>query len=136
MNNTSRALLPAVTAGLVFLFSGSAAYLYSTIQPIPPVQEDAFAAYRAEGAAKAPAIPEQAIAEPEISLPENLPETAYLVKLEGDMLYVYAEGSREPDAVYTLPAEWLPDYDRTLLEYGFRVSDSTELREIIEDYIS
>ncbi len=136
MNNTSRALLPAVTAGLVFLFSGSAAYLYSTIQPIPPVQEDAFAAYNAKAAAKAPVLPAQTNADTDISLPANLPETAYLVKLEGDMLYVYAEGSREPDAVYALPADWLPDYDRTLLEYGFRVSDSAELREIIEDYIS
>ena len=28
------------------------------------------------------------------------------------------------------------DYDRTLLEYGFRVSNEAELRELLEDYIS
>ena len=71
-----------------------------------------------------------------INTPENLPEQGYLIKLDADTLYVYPEGSREPSAAYELPAEWLPDYDRILLEYGFRVSDSAELRELLEDYIS
>ena len=136
MDKPTRILLPAVTAGLVFLFSGSAACLYSTIEPIPEITDSAFAAYHAEAAAAKPAVNPDRVADTEIALPDNLPEKGYLVKLKEDTLFVFAEGSREPEAVYTLPAEWLPDYDRTLLEYGFRVSNKDELREIIEDYIS
>ena len=75
-------------------------------------------------------------AEPENPLLEAATDTAYLVKLQDDRLYVFAEGSRAPSAIYDLPAGWLPDYDRILLEYGFRVSNEAELRELLEDYIS
>ena len=61
---------------------------------------------------------------------------AYLVRLEGDRLCVFAEGDRTPAAEYELPADWLPDYDRILLEYGIRAANADELRQIIEDYLS
>ena len=67
---------------------------------------------------------------------EKAAAPAYLVKLDGDMLCVFAEGSRTPAAEYELPAGWLPDYDRILLEYGIRVRDTEELRQILEDYVS
>ena len=60
----------------------------------------------------------------------------YLVRLDGDRLCVFAEGSRTPAAEYELPADWLPDYDRILLEYGVRARNAEELRQILEDYIS
>ena len=135
MHSAMRILLPGITAGLVIVFSGTAAYLYHTIEPIPEIPESFLAAYPAN----APALPEAdsaPSAEADLFAQEHLPDTAYLVRLQDDTLYVFAEGSREPDAVYPLPAEWLPDYDRTLLEYGMRVSNAAELREIIEDYIS
>ena len=71
----------------------------------------------------------------EESEPE-FPDTAYLIKLNGDVLSVYAEGIREPVEQYELPAGWLPDYDRILLEYGMRVQNAAELRECMEDYLS
>ena len=136
MNNLNRILLPAVTAGLIFLFSGSAAYLYSTIQPIPEIPDAFLQSYTAERASAKPVLLNEINADTEVSLPENLPESGYLVKLKEDTLFVFAEGEREPESVYELPAEWLPDYDRTLLEFGFRVSNKAELRELIEDYLS
>lgn len=63
-------------------------------------------------------------------------EPVFVIRLDGDTLRVYREGEREPDAVYELPAGWLPDYDRILLEYGMKVNGEEELREMIEDYIS
>ena len=132
MNRMTRNLIPAVCAGLVLLVSGSAAYLYGTIEPIPEIKDTFFAISRT-----AEASPDTESSLPETEpLPDSLPDTAYLVKLEEDTLRVYAEGAREPCGVYELPADWLPDYDRILLEYGFRVSDETELRELLEDYIS
>ena len=46
------------------------------------------------------------------------------------------QSSRTPAAEYELPAGWLPDYDRILLEYGMRVGSEDELRRLIEDYLS
>ncbi len=62
--------------------------------------------------------------------------TAYLIKLDGSLLRIFREGSRTPEAEYELPAGWLPDYDRILLEYGMRVNNAQELRQVLEDYIS
>ncbi len=66
----------------------------------------------------------------------TLPDTAYLIQLSGDVLSVYAEGSKEPLEQYELPSGWLPEYDRILLEYGLRVQNTDELRELMEDYLS
>ena len=136
MNQISRILVPAVTAGLVLLCSGTFIYLRSTIEPIPQTDDTVFAAYSTDRVAVQSVNPDESSVSAADLLPENLPEQGYLIKLNADTLYVYPEGSREPSAAYELPAEWLPDYDRILLEYGFRVSDSTELRELLEDYIS
>ena len=64
------------------------------------------------------------------ALPE-LPQQRYLLKLRGNTLSVYAEGQADPAAVY-----WLPDYDRIVLEYGLRAEDESELRRLLEDYVS
>ncbi len=136
MNHSTRLLLPAVSAGIVMLCSGCFAYLRNTIVPIPQMEDAAFAAYQAENAPFHAALSSESGTPAEALLPEDLPETGYLLKLNGNTLYVYPEGSREPSAAYDLPADWLPDYDRILLEYGFRVSGQAELRELLEDYIS
>lgn len=65
-----------------------------------------------------------------------LPQTGYLLKLSGNTLSVYQEGVRTPLESYELPAGALPDYDRILLEYGFKVPDENELRHLLEDYLS
>ncbi|HAG13752.1 MAG TPA: hypothetical protein DCG49_07820 [Ruminococcus sp.] len=65
-----------------------------------------------------------------------LPETTYLLKLSENTLSVYEEGKPEAVASYELPAGWLPDYDRILLEYGMEVQGETALRALIEDYVS
>lgn len=69
------------------------------------------------------------------ALPE-LPQQRYLLKLRGNTLSVYAEGQADPAAVYELPAGWLPDYDRIVLEYGLRAEGESELRRLLEDYVS
>ncbi|HBI85720.1 MAG TPA: hypothetical protein DDX71_05460 [Ruminococcus sp.] len=66
----------------------------------------------------------------------DLPEKTYLLKLRGDTLYVYEEGAREASEEYDLPAGWLPDYDRILLEYGMRCTGEQEMRSLVEDYVS
>lgn len=66
----------------------------------------------------------------------QLPQTRYLLKLRGDVLSVYAEGEASPLAVYDLPSGWLPDYDRIVLEYGLRAENESELRRLLEDYVS
>ena len=68
---------------------------------------------------------------------ESMPELPqrWLLKLRGDTLYVYPEGSREAEASYAVPAG-LPDYDRILLEYGMPAGSEEELRRLIEDYVS
>lgn len=65
-----------------------------------------------------------------------LPQTGYLLKLAGNQLSVYQEGERAPLETYELPAGALPDYDRILLEYGFKVPNEKELRHLLEDYLS
>ena len=62
--------------------------------------------------------------------------TAWLLKLEGDCLAVYAEGEPKPLETYDLSAAWLPDYDRILLEYGMRVDSESDLRRLIEENTS
>ena len=136
MNNAIRILIPAVTAGAVILVTGSTCCLRSMIEPIPEIPEPVYAANNAESRAENAPDQIETNASAEVLLPEALPETGYLLKLNADTLYVFAEGSREPAASFSLPADWLPEYDRILLEYGFRVSDQAELRELLEDYIS
>ena len=136
MNNAIRILIPAVTAGAVILVTGSTCCLRSMIEPIPEIPEPVYAANNAESRAESTPDQIETNASAEVLLPEALPETGYLLKLNADTLYVFAEGSREPSASFSLPADWLPEYDRILLEYGFRVSDQAELRELLEDYIS
>ncbi|MBQ6041239.1 MAG: hypothetical protein K5705_10320 [Oscillospiraceae bacterium] len=91
-------------------------------QPVLPME---YAAAQAAETQSAPA-----------AAPESLPDTAYLLKLSGDRLSVFAEGERNPVAEYDLPAGWLPDYDRILLEYGLRAGNARELRRLLEDYVS
>lgn len=71
-----------------------------------------------------------------IAVLPDLPDAAYLVRLAGNTLSVYREGDREPSAQYDLPAGWLPDYDRILLEYGVRAENAGELRGLLEDYVT
>lgn len=60
----------------------------------------------------------------------------YLLKLRGNTLSVYQDGSQDPAAVYELHAKQMPDYDRILLEYGMSVENESDLRRLLEDYVS
>ncbi len=78
--------------------------------------------------------------------PTNSPETVidtetsaangYVLRLSGNTLYVFAEGTMEPLESYTLESGWLPDYDRILLEYGMHVPSKADLHALLEDYTS
>ena len=67
---------------------------------------------------------------------DRLPQGSYILRLQDNTLFVYQEGEREPLEQYELPAGWLPDYDRILLEYGMRAQSREELRRLLEDYVS
>ncbi len=66
----------------------------------------------------------------------DLPEQEYVIRLEDGSLFVYESGKREPLARYAFEEAGLPDYDRTLLEFGIRVTGTEALREVLEDYAS
>ena len=99
--------------------------------------------HRIEAIEPAPEFPQPPQETVQAQLPQTDPlpdppeqETAYLLKLRGDTLYVYEEGAREASEQYDLPAGWLPDYDRILLEYGMRCTGEQEMRSLVEDYVS
>ncbi|MBR6762042.1 MAG: hypothetical protein IKM30_08440 [Oscillospiraceae bacterium] len=60
----------------------------------------------------------------------------YILRLSGNTLYVFEEGTVEPLESYDLESGWLPDYDRILLEYGMHVTSKADLHALIEDYTS
>lgn len=66
----------------------------------------------------------------------EMPEAPYLLKLSSQTLSVYALGSEVPFETYAVSAGWFPEYDRIVLEHGVQVDSVTELRKLLEDYIS
>ena len=116
------AMIAAATAIAAAVLTVPKPLLPLHTQPVLPME------YAAAQAAETQSAP--------VSAPESLPDTAYLLKLNGDRLSVFAEGGRTPVAEYDLPAGWLPDYDRILLEYGLRAGNAQELRRLLEDYVS
>ena len=135
MTNTSKWVLPALAGTAVLLAAAAAMLLRGTWKPVSAMPEESVS-----GEIFAENVQLQISAETGIAvrqeIPDNLPETGYLLRLSGDTLFVYEEGVKEPVAEYPLPADWLPDYDRILLEYGFRAANKDELRQILEDYVS
>ncbi len=116
------------TAAVIAIATAVLAAVYTMPKDLLPVTPEPAGEQQHAHAAESPAeLCEEA---------EKAAASAYLIRLNGDMLCVFAEGSRTPAAEYELPAGWLPDYDRILLEYGIRVRDTEELRQILEDYIS
>ncbi len=136
MSTVTKLIAPVIAAGTAALTAGSVIRLYRSIEPIPELPEEPVSSYavHAQELHAASPVPEHASAE--IPLPDQLPESGYTLKLHGDTLRIYEDGKKEPVGEYDLPAGWLPDYDRILLEYGFRVGSRQELRELIEDYVS
>ena len=144
MTTARKWILTALIASAAALTAAAAALLTHRESPAPLQTLQSAAEYEAK-AAEAHADPPAQTAVTHGSaedladlaeIADKLPETGYLLKLHGDTLAVYEDGLREPIAEYDLPAGWLPDYDRILLEYGFRVSGKEELRELLEDYVS
>lgn len=135
MMDTKGWLWTGLAAGAALLLTAAAVRLNRQESPVPElIEETAVREMQAAELQAAVPVPKERASElPDI---DSLPETGYLLKLRGDVLSVYEEGVREPIAEYDLPADWLPDYDRILLEYGFRVSGRDELRELVEDYVS
>ena len=123
--------LPCAAAAVTF-FAAGAAVFYSDHRNSPEMPEEPAVSgtvFAEEIQAQLPLIGSRA---PEAALPEQ----GYVLKLDGDTLSIYKEGEQEAEATYELPAGWLPDYDRILLEYGMKVGSEDELRELIEDYLS
>lgn len=60
----------------------------------------------------------------------------YTLRLSGDTLYVYPKGAVEPSESHNIAAQWLPEYDRILLQNGLYVATAAELRQLLEDYTS
>lgn len=60
----------------------------------------------------------------------------YTLRLSGDTLYVYPTGAVEPSEAHRITAQWLPEYDRILLQNGLYVATAAELRQLLEDYTS
>lgn len=130
----SRLLMPAIAAAAAILAVGTAFLLRHPAPAYSELSEDAASApevYADEVQAQIVQHGEESFA-----LNDDLPDTGYLLKLRDDTLSIYEEGVRKPIAEYELPAGWLPDYDRILLEYGIRVGSADELRQLIEDYVS
>lgn len=132
----SRLLLPAIAAAAAVLAVGTAFLLRRPAPAFTELSEDAAPApevYADEIQAKIVQHGEDSFVIPDAA---DLPNTSYTLKLRDDTLSIYEEGVREPIAEYELPAGWLPEYDRILLEYGIRVGSADELRQLIEDYVS
>lgn len=125
-------------AAAAALLASAAAYSIlgrdQTITEMPEEPVNSYAVHAEDVQLQIAADHEAAAAElPEL---DALPEAGYTLKLRSDTLYVYEEGVRDPIAEYDLPADWLPDYDRILLEYGIQVGSKEALRQLIEDYVS
>lgn len=135
MTTANKWFWTGLAAGAAALTAAAAMLLNRTDRPAPALTEES-AAYEVQAAELQAEAPADTVPAAALPAPDMLPETGYLLKLRGDVLSVYEEGVREPIAEYDLPAGWLPDYDRVLLEYGIRITDRDELRELIEDYVS
>lgn len=144
MTTARKWMLTAVIAGTAALAVTAAVLLIHRESPVPLQTAESAAEYEAQAAGAHAESPVQTAVrhgnENDLAdlaeIADRLPETGYMLKLHDDTLAVYEDGLRDPIAEYDLPAGWLPDYDRILLEYGFRVSGRDELRELIEDYVS
>lgn len=136
MTITAKWIWSGAAAAAAVLASAAAYGILGSDQTITELPEEPVSSY----AVHAEDVRQQLAAENEAAAalpePDALPDSGYLLKLRGDVLYIYEEGVREPVAEYDLPADWLPDYDRVLLEYGIRAENKDALRQLIEDYVS
>lgn len=62
---------------------------------------------------------------------------AYILReYEGRVAVFSAENDHEPEMILDTLVKYLPDYDRTQIQEGIRVSDYRELVALIEDFAS
>ena len=59
----------------------------------------------------------------------------FLLGVHDGFIALWKDGCAEPQ-VFPYRASLLPDADRRLLEQGVRVEDSSELEQLLEDYLS
>ena len=136
MTFTSKWYWPVLAGAAILLSAAAALLLRNTWKPVADLPEESVSSYEIFAENVQLRISADSAVSEEDPVPEALPDTGYVLKLDGDTLYVYEEGVKKPVAEYDLPAGWLPDYDRILLEYGFRAANKDELRQLLEDYVS
>lgn len=61
---------------------------------------------------------------------------SYVLGEYSGRLAVFSRGSQDPDLVFDVYLQALPDFDRMQLESGVAAKDYTELVALIEDYTS
>lgn len=69
--------------------------------------------------------------------PPQPEEYAYIVReYEGRVAVFSADNETEPEMVLETLVKYLPDYDRSQMQEGIKVSDYKELVALIEDFVS
>lgn len=63
-------------------------------------------------------------------------DTVYTVKVFGDEIGIFVEGSDKPIKTISIDPQSLPEDARLLLESGITVNGRRELLLLIEDYVS
>ena len=66
----------------------------------------------------------------------GMAQTEYLLRLEGMTLRVYRNGEDMPLMEHEILPSLLPEEDRQRLEEGITVTDLSELRQRVEDFLS
>lgn len=125
--------LIALTAA-VGMVAGGVLILEKTVEPLsllPPEQTDILALPAATDATAS-----QTAATSHTVTAATTALAGYTLRLSGDTLYVYPKGAVEPSESHSIAAQWLPEYDRILLQNGLYVATAAELRQLLEDYTS
>ena len=60
----------------------------------------------------------------------------FLLGVRNGYITLWHEGDAKPLQVFPYRAEMLPPADRRALEEGIKITDESELRHLLEDYLS
>lgn len=128
-----RIFLPIAILAAAGLIAGAALVLERITKPIdsPPLYTDEGALPVITNAGQSATVTESTT-----TAMTQAYSNGYRLVLSDDTLYVYRYGAAEPDESHRISAQWLPEYDRILLQNGLNVATTEELRQLLEDYTS